>query len=454
MKNISRKDLKGLSQQPLVSIKSFKDHWRIKENIETKGVTDVLYLNPIVEFGGAPKAAYRIHQGLCSIGVNSKMLVLESNLSPMENIENEIYIMRPVLGEIFGYHNDTKCLEEYPQRDLTPHMFSPAITGVSIDRYIEAFNPKIIQLHWVNAGLVKIEDLGNIKRKIVWRLPDCWAFTGGCFYSGDCKRYITGCGKCPKLGSDNEKDLSHTTWKRKEEAWKKMDMTIVVPTSWMKKMVKSSTLLKDKDVYVIPNGLNRNRFYPIAKETARKVLKIPLNKKVILYGATNALNDPRKGFELLLQALQCLSEKYKDKYYFVIFGSDPQKIALNIPTLFLGYIHDHHTLQSAYSAADVMVVPSLEEAFGQTVTEAMACATPVVSFLETGPEDMINHKQNGYLAQYANSIDLACGIEWVLSDDQRTKTLSNNARHKVETTYDIKIIAKQYQDLYDQILNK
>lgn len=414
--------------------------------------TDILYFNPVVEYGGAPKAAYRIHLGLRSIGVNSKMLVLGSNLNPSDNLRNEIHIITPEPNEIYGYPNDVKCLEKYPLRSQMPHSFSPAITGVNIDRYIDQFNPKIVQIHWVNAGFIKIEDLANIKKKIIWRLPDCWAFTGGCFYFGNCEKYLTGCGKCPKLGSTEENDLSREIWQRKEKAWKKMDMVIVVPTLWMKQVVESSTLLKGKDVFVIPNGLDLTKFYPINKKIARKALNIPVDKKVILFGATNAIHDPRKGFHLLLEALRLIQKNHKDNYYFVIFGSNSQELNVDIPVKFMGYVHEHHILQTLYSAADVMIVPSLEEAFGQTVTEAMACATPVISFQGTGPAGIIEHKKNGYLAKYGDAKDLSNAIKWIFNEEISLHTLSQNARYKIESTYDIRIVAKQYQTLYKQIL--
>lgn len=414
---------------------------------------DVLYLSSYVGYGGAFRAAYRIHLGLRTIGINSKMLVLSSNLGEIKNLLDSVYVAIPSPDEQVGYNNDSKPLEKYPEYYLSPHTFAPAVVGVDINRYIDIFNPKIVQIHWINAGYIKIEDLGKIKKKIVWRLADCWPLTGGCYYYGDCKRYLTGCGKCPKLGSEDMDDLSHEIWKRKEKAWKEMDMVIVVPTLWMKQCVENSTLLKGRDVFVIPNGLDLDKFYPVRKEVAREVLNIPSDKKVILYGATNAINDRRKGFSLLLQALQSLSDAYKNEYYLVIFGAERQRLDLDIPFRFMGYVRDHQILQALYSAADVMVVPSLEEAFGQTVTEAMACATPVVSFLETGPESIIEHKRTGYLARYADEKDLAAGIEWVLSSTKLNDELSVNARARIEESYDIRIIAKQYEKLYHQLLN-
>lgn len=408
------------------------------------GKADILYLSSFVGDGGAPKAAERIHSGLLDIGIKSVMLTMHSSMPYRE----DICIATPENDEIYGRVHEMKYLTDFPKMS---HLFSPATVGIDIHKYIGIFNPEVVQLHWINGGFVKIEDLGEIKKKIVWRLPDCWAFTGGCHYFGNCTRYINSCGRCPILKSDKENDLSRSVWMRKSKAWGKMDMTIVVPSLWMKEKAERSSLFREYDIHIIPNGLNLEIFYPTDKTTARKMLGLPADKKIILYGAANAIGDPRKGFNLLLQALQLLSERCHKDYYFVIFGTESQKIDINFYVKFMGYIRDCSILQTLYSAADVMIVPSLEEAFGQTVTEAMACATPVVSFLETGPAGIVEHKQTGYLARYADVEDLAKGIEWILSDDYIINFLSNNAVLSTQTSYDIKVVAKQYQSLYESI---
>ncbi len=448
--NISERLLENILSEAHSICYYLKEKAQIKRSINS---IDVLYLSSIVGQGGAFRAAHRIHLGLRTIGIDSKMLVLNSNLGEKGNLLDNIHVAVPSPQEKVGYRNDLEPLRRYPAYQMSSHTFAPAIAGTDVNSYIDIFNPKIVQIHWINAGYIKIEDLGKIKKKIVWRLADCWPLTGGCYYFGDCTRYLTGCGKCPKLGSIEENDLSHEIWQRKEKAWKEMDMVIVVPTLWMKQCVENSTLLKRRKVFIIPNGLDLDSFYPIRKEIARESLNIPLDKKVILYGATNAINDRRKGFSLLLHALRSLSQEYKNDYYLVIFGAEQQELDLDIPFRFMGYVRDHQILQALYSAADTMVVPSLEEAFGQTVTEAMACATPVISFLETGPESIIEHKKTGYLARYADVEDLANGIKWLLSNTELNDELSRNARDRIKESYDIKIIARQYEKLYHQILH-
>lgn len=411
--------------------------------------TDVLYVSTYAHHGGQSIAANRIHTGLRSIGINSKMLVMGAG-NGSDNGRNGIHAVELGEDELWRPKYDQVLLEKYPSASKV-YKFTAATQGIDIARRIEQFDPRIVQFHWINDNYIKIEDIAKIKRKIVWRLADCWPFTGGCFYCGQCDGYTAQCGKCHKLGSDDENDLSHDVWLRKREAYKDLDMTIVVPTHWMKQLAEKSSLFKDRRIAVIPNGLDLNVFYREDKFAARKELGIATDRKIILYGAGQAMH-PRKGFRFLRQALRMLAREHKDEYQLVIFGASSLPTGIGIPVKALGYIHDKRLLRLAYSAADVMVVPSLEESFGQTVTEAMACAAPVVSFLETGPASTVIHKQTGYLAEYADAEDLSRGIEWVLSDENRRRKLSENARRRIETTYDIKIVAGQYRQLYDEIL--
>lgn len=402
--------------------------------------TDVLYLSTYSDGGGMSIAANRIHLGLRSIGINSKMLSMRAD-PDNDNREDQIYVFGVPEGENCD-QNDTTKLDTWPR-------------CIDINDYIEAFDPQIVQLHWVNDNFISIEDIGKMtNRKIVWRLADCRPFTGICHFVGSCKRYKFGCGKCPRLRSTEENDLSRSTWLEKQSAYNNIDLTVVVPSNVMRKLVANSPLTKDRKIVVIPNGLDLQMFYPEDKITAREALGIPKDKKVIIFGATN-VNCHRKGLQLLKKAMSRLMESHKEEYHIVVFGEGANDVCIpDIPITSLGFIKDKNWQRTAYSAADVMVVPSLEEPFGQTVTEAMACGTPVVTFRNIGPEDVVDHKQTGYLAEYASPADLAAGIEWVLSDVTMLRVLSENARTKIETTYDIKIIAGQYKKLYEELLQK
>jgi Glycosyltransferase len=118
----------------------------------------------------------------------------------------------------------------------------------------------------------------------------------------------------------------------------------------------------------------------------------------------------------------------------------------------LGFLHDIVSLRLAYSASDVFVAPSIMDAFGKTLAESMSCGTPVVSFGATGLLDIVDHKLNGYLAKPFDTSDLAAGINWVLSDENRHKELYINARGKAVAYFDIEKVAGQYAELYREVL--
>ena len=100
-----------------------------------------------------------------------------------------------------------------------------------------------------------------------------------------------------------------------------------------------------------------------------------------------------------------------------------------------------------YSASDLLVVPSRQEAFGQVATEAGSCETPSIVFKNTGLEDIVDHKINGYLANYLSFEDLASGIEWSL-DDANNYKIGKNARKEIIKKFSNEVIANKYKELY------
>ena len=100
-----------------------------------------------------------------------------------------------------------------------------------------------------------------------------------------------------------------------------------------------------------------------------------------------------------------------------------------------------------------MVVPSLQEAFGQTAAESMSCGVPVVAFNTTGLKDIVDHKKNGYLAESFKIDDLACGIDWVLNNPNYNN-LSKEARRKALRDFDSRVVSEKFVDLYNAILDR
>lgn len=406
----------------------------------------VLHLSTSDIDNGGARAAYRLNQGLQSIGCSSQMLV-RAKFSSDRTVIAEKSILTKLGPPISGLP-----LRLYPQHksDMFSTQWFPDILASRVTQ----IKPDIINLHWVCNGYLQIETLPKFKQPLVWTLHDMWPFTGGCVYTQECENYKTSCGKCPQLNSDRLGDLSHWVWQRKIKAWKDLNLTIVATSSWMADCAKSSSIFQNIRVETIPLGLDTEKYKPIERSVARKLLNLPQDRQLILFGALNPTSDPRKGFQLLQSALEQIAQHgWQDRVELVVFGASKpeQAIELGFRTHYLGYFNDDLSLSLVYSAADVTIVPSVQEAFGQTASESLSCGTPVVAFSNTGLRDVVDHQQNGYLATPFVIEDLAKGIIWVLEDKERHQRLQDHARDKSLREFANEVQASRYLSLYKDI---
>jgi len=408
-------------------------------------------LNTFDDRGGAAHAARRLHAGLRGIGVDSRMLVQEKRnddptvSGPATPLRQALSAFRPML--------DSVPLRFYPNRRRVP--FTPALVPDRLRSKVAGLRPSIVHLHWVAAGFLRLESLRRLKLPLVWTLHDSWAFTGGCHVPFDCTRYRDVCGACPLLGSGKERDLSRRVLFRKKKAWHGLDLTVVTPSRWLAECARSSSLFRDARIEVIPNGLDLNRFRPVDQGTARDILSLPRDRKLILFGGVHSTADPNKGFRLLSEALRGLAaEGWRDRAEALVFGGqEPENSSdLGLKARYLGNIRDEITMALLYSAADVFVAPSIQENLPNTVMEAAACGTPSVAFTVGGLPELIEHCRTGYLARPFLTEDLGHGISWILEDGARQRELSLASRQKVEREFALERIAGRYADLYREIL--
>jgi glycosyltransferase involved in cell wall biosynthesis len=400
--------------------------------------------------GGAARAAARLHRGLLDGGQDSTMIVQQKHgddfsvLGPNSKLQKGLATIRPAL--------DAVPLVCYPKREKL--IFSSAILP-SPNRLASLNNYSVVNLHWVAGGFMSIHSIGAVRPPVIWTLHDSWAFTGGCHVPFDCTNYVDGCGNCPQLKSAKRNDLSHQIWRRKSKAWMEQKFTIVAGGNWLAACARNSSLFSNTRIEVINPGLDINVFKPLDKNECRRILGLPLDEKLVLFGAMAATADRNKGFQFLQPALKKLAVHLGDeKLRLVIFGASQPKLPIDFgfPARYVGRLHDDISLAVLYSAADVMIVPSVQEAFGQTASESMGCGTPVVAFDATGLKDIVEHQRSGYLARPYNVEDLAFGIKWVLEDSGRWSILSANAREKVVREFSLNLYTERYLSLYRDVI--
>ena len=398
--------------------------------------------------GGATLGAYWLHQALRELGVDSAIL---TNSGVVHDDESVISLLDSTFARL-----KIAALRRIGQAPIRAYrgrqsrIFNTGFYGIDFTGHPAYLSADLVHLHWVN-GVVSTKALRRLQKPVVWTLRDMWPFTGGCHYSMECERFAEGCGKCPQLGSTREKDLSRFIIRRKQASVPE-HIHLVGISRWLSDCASRSKVFRQCRVSTISNNVDTRLFSPTPARQARQTLGLMGDKKIVLIGAPDAASF-YKGFDLFLDAVRILG---KENLHFVLFGRSGGSDlgSLGVQYTNLGYLSDTEALRMAYSAADVFVAPSRMEAFGKTLVEAMLCGTPVVGFDATGPKDIIEHRSTGYLAEPFNAQDLANGIRWVL--DQRPEAyakMSFRTRQQAEQCFDSRVIARQYVDLYRDILS-
>ncbi len=405
-------------------------------NIDHKGMK-VVHLST-TDFGGAYKAVERIQSSLQLYGVESKILV-RSRFFDTETTE----VINTPLRRFFSKSRNLLNLF-LSKGDVVTDLF-----GTDMRHNKDILDADVIVLHWVNSFISdrSVCQLMELGKPVFWVMHDMWPFTGGCHYDLYCESYKSDCASCPMIKKQRLRNISAFNLKRKRNLFASMNITMIAISRWEQTCAQESFPLKGKKVIWISNPLNTGIFKPMdEQQELREQYKIPEGKKVILFGADKALENATKGFSYLVEALRRMDGS---KYVAICFGKAPEKDRIQLPNIdikYLGTIQDEKKLAAWYSLADVFVAPSIQEAFGYTVCEALACGTPVTAFEVGGMLDQIDHRENGYLARLYDVEDLAEGIEFCA---ENKKTLGKRARETVLERNSYEVIGKKYKEVFE-----
>jgi len=395
--------------------------------------------------GGAARAAIRIHQALLASDIDSKMFVNKLDIQssnvfgPSGALEKGAVLIRPKVVD--------SLMKVLRTGNSAKH--SPALIPSRWLKFINNSDADIIHLHWINNEMLSISDIGKIKKPVVWTFHDMWPFCGAEHLSQD-HRWKTGYRNLNRSDYERGLDLNRWVFNRKLRCWK-TPMQIVTPSHWLSSCVSSSYLMKTWPIETIPNCLDTEVWKPINKQTSRNALGLPQGVPILLFGSYGSNHSFNKGFDLLIKAIETLQNRSLD-FHLAVFGDASQSdlSRFDFPVHYFGHLHDDISLRVLYSAADALIIPSRQEAFGQVASEAQACGTSVVAFATTGLNDVVEHKKTGYLAEPFNINDLAEGIKWVVKSD-RQENLSREARVRASKFFSNEVVASEYKKLYEKV---
>ena len=410
----------------------------------------VLIVNTSERTGGAAVAANRLMMALNNNGVKAKMLVRdkESDSLTVVGLPKSSLRQWPFLWERLVIF----CRLHFSKK----HLFEVDIanTGNDITKQREFEEADLIHLHWINQGMLSLGSIYKILRSgkpVVWTMHDIWPATGICHLTLGCRNFTTRCRNCRLLpGSGSNNDLSSSVWRKKQQILENESIYYVACSRWLESEAKASALLKGHKITSIPNPIDTHIYNRCNKQEARQRLGLPADKRLILFVSQRVTNR-NKGMDYLIEACGLLKDI--PQLGVIILGGHAEEVAGQLPfeTYPLGYVNDEHRIVDVYNAADVFVLPSLSENLPNTIMEAMACGVPCVGFRVGGIPEEIDHKRNGYVAEYRSADDLAKGIRWILTEADYD-ALSQNAVHKVAQNYSQQSVAIKYLDVYHQAM--
>ena len=409
----------------------------------------VIHLSFSDIIGGAARSSYRIHRSLLKAEIDSCMWVNKAKTDD-QTIEKPTGIIERILTEFRSPLISNSLVKILKTKNMIIH--SPSVLKSRWIKLINASDADIVHLHWIQNEMLSISDIGQIKKPIVWTLHDMWAFCGAEHYTQD-HRWREGYLKNNRPANESGFDLNRWTWKRKEKFWK-TPIQIVTPSKWLAECVNESKLMHNWPVNVISYPIDTDFWKPISKKIMRELLGLPKDVPLLLFGAFNSDKDQRKGYDLLLSALENLKDqpKFKD-VELVVFGQNKPKLPTKhaVPIHYMGKIHDDETLRAIYNSADAMLIPSRQDNLPNIAVEAHACGVPVISFNVGGLPDIIEHQKTGYLAKPFEIEDLANGILWFLSHPDK-KHLNNYTREQAVLKFSQKKVAEEYFNIYRHLL--
>ncbi|MCG8571196.1 MAG: glycosyltransferase, partial [Spirochaetes bacterium] len=417
-------------------------------------------VNTYAVVGGAAIAAYRLHKGFEELNHHSVMISRKkiTNHTGIEPIRLQKSVANFELEMINDIQNKWINLN---RTDLTNSLFSLNYPGFDISELKTIRESDIINMHWVSYfqspdSICKLLDTG---KPLVWTLHDQWPFTGGCHYTSGCKGFEDNCINCPQL-KNNQYQIAYHTLNRKIELFKNRNITIVTPSKWLANEARKSALFKDKRIEVIPNSLNTNVFVPMDKKEAKRTIGLGNKTITLLFGAQTT-KEKRKGVHILVNAIEiCKKNSFfqnlvsEKKVRILCFGHAGDELnQLDIPVSSLGFQGDEKRLSELYSAADIFILPSLEDNLPNTMLESMASGTPVIAFATGGMPDLIVNGQTGFLVEPFSAAALAQFILELMINHNLRNQMNNNCRKLILEKFQLKNQAENYIQLFKELLS-
>lgn len=389
---------------------------------------------------GAGYAAFRLHNGLRHTTVAPTLFTTVRNHKNEPGVE---VVLHPSSEE-----SNWRAPQLAPKPGNTIFTIDhPSHLGKNLSKLVERYD--VINLHWY-ARFLTVEDIAaltHLDKPVVMTVRDMLPLTGGCHYFHGCGGWMSNCSDCPQIPT-GETGLPTKVLSQKRSDYNFANLTLVALSEHTRSIIAKAPYFKDCRIEVIANSIETDVFRPYEKAQVRHELGLPQHRPIIGYAPS--YSSEVKGYREILQAFHFLNEMDSgmDPFVLLIGNRTPATDEIEFDNESIGYIADKHRLARAYAAADVVVVPSLEETFSNTTAEAISCGVPVVGFKTGAIPDLAIDGETGYTADIGDAEGLAQGIYAVLAGPD----LSENCRRLAEEVLAFDMQAKRYEELFHELV--
>lgn len=389
----------------------------------------IIHISTSDRQGGAAIAAFRLNEAMRMAGIDSKMLVAckftdDNSVFSLSELKGKQYKFIYEIVYSLAFHIKKYLFKPFGVFSLAS-FFSYRISRLSLVKEAD-----IIYIHWTNNSFISIKEISRILdlgKPVFFFMHDMWLITGGCHHSFACNQWMDKCKSCPNIQRRNLQCISRYVFNKKKKFLS--NIHIITPSKWLTNCVKNSALFANSEVITIPNSINISTFRLLEKKMARSLLGLPLDQKLILFGAAGGNANIYKGWDVIERISCSLLEV---NVGIVLFGNRlSENCNMNIYSI--GRLYDEYSLALLYNAVDVYVSPTMAESFGMTLIEAQACGTPAVAYNIGGVPDTIDHKVTGYLVEPGDDGDFMRGIEWAFehTNDNNWRKMCHERMHRL-----------------------
>lgn len=413
------------------------------------------FINTEIDMGGSSRAMQRTIAAMNAAGHETVLITLAAegeSEAPVIRIQDHTVGPRARRAGVAHFFYNGRYVDRN-RTALSDTLFWIPAVGLNLAEVVGRLDLDVLNVHWTSyfLSLMSLDELMDLPTPVVFTLHDMAHFTGGCHYSAGCRGFETDCAPCPQLKLDPLK-VPRDVRRTRAEVYARRKPWVIAPSIWMTDAARASGLFPDGRAVHVPNTLDLGVFSPRRRRPARGALGLDQNARVILFGAFDN-REKRKGFDLLLEAMRRLLARpdFAAGPPVTVLGIGRHLPKLDLPGVSVvetGYIDDDERLAEAYSACDVVALPSREDNLPNIMVEAMACGTPVAGFRLGGLVDLIEDGVTGALAEPFDPDSLADAMARVILAGEAGDEMRLAARREVQLKAGASAHVRGYLDVF------